>query len=86
MAKVTRFPSTWYQRLKNRLGKHAVPCVYSERWLRFRPESTFFVETGDDYVTIDVMTGDPARKLCQMTVFRKDLLAALSRVKVVRAD
>jgi hypothetical protein len=43
------------QRRKNRLGKHSVACIVSGRWLQFAPES--HVVGGDDFVTIDVMTG-----------------------------
>jgi hypothetical protein len=88
MTKITRFPSSGEQRRKNQLGKYSVPCIFSMRWLQFRPESTYFFETGEDFVTLEVMTaGDSgARRLCGMTVHRKDLLEALGRVKEVRAD
>lgn len=89
MAKITRFPTSWRQRLKNRLGKYSVPCMVSGRWLRFAPESSAF-ETGEDYITVEVMTGFPGktdvRKLCELMILREDIYEILRRVKTVKRD
>ncbi len=89
MSDVTRFPNTWKQRHKNLLGKHSVPCMVSARWLRFVPESSAF-ESGEDFITVDVMTGFPGktdvRKLCQLMILREDLNEVLRKVKTVKRD
>jgi hypothetical protein len=88
MSNVTRFPTSGLQRRKNRLGRHSVVCVVSGRWLQFGPVSR--VVGGDDFVTIDVMTGWPGQtqvsKLCQLMVTREDLYLALERIKGVEDE
>lgn len=61
---VKRFPIGGFQRWHNVLGKRAVPCIVSHRWLQF-PEMSDRFEDGDypdgDYMFIDVMTTAAAR-------------------------
>ena len=82
MAKVTRFPISGSKRRKNSLGKLAVPCQVSDRWLQFSKISSVLQD--GDFVTLEVKTGgysDRGRKLCELIVTREDLLAALENVK-----
>jgi hypothetical protein len=85
MSKVTCFPASSMQRLRNRLGKTSAPCVVSERWLRFQPESK---QVGaDDFMTVDVMSGSlgaRSAKLCQLIVTRDDLQRALRNVRTIK--
>jgi hypothetical protein len=81
--KITRFPIRGDQRWKNRLGKRAVPCIVTMRWLQF-PEKSDPLEDGH-FMFVDVMTAPegqygPARKLCQLCISKEDLLATLGEV------
>jgi hypothetical protein len=85
---VKRFPIGGFQRWHNVLGKRAVPCIVSHRWLQF-PERSDRFEDGDypdgDYMFIDVMTtaaarGHAQKKLCTLCISKADLLAALAEV------
>jgi hypothetical protein len=79
--KVTQFPIKADQRWRNRLGKRAVPCVVSDRWLQF-PEKSDRLK-GDHVMFVDVMTradGGNVRKICQICITKEDLLAALKDV------
>ena len=79
--KVTQFPIKGYQRWRNRLGKRAVPCMVSDRWLQF-PEKSNTLE-GGSFMLVDVMTradGENARKICQICIAKEDLLVALKEV------
>lgn len=73
MAEIRRIPVSSLQRHKNRLGRCAVSCVVSDRWLRF---SEHYQDVGDDRVVwVSVMTGDPdrPRKLCDLAVSLDEL-------------
>jgi hypothetical protein len=63
---VTRIPITWHKRLKNKLGRGAVPCM----------EGEYIVMS---VMTID--SNDKERKLCELVVTREDLLGAISSIK-----
>lgn len=84
---VRQFPIGGFQRWHNTLGKRAVPCIVSNRWLHF-PERSDRFEDGDypdgDYMFVSVMTtaadGQTHRKLCTLCVSKEDLLAALGEV------
>ena len=79
--KVTRFPIKGYQRWRNRLGKRAVPCNVTDRWLQF-PERSDSMKEGH-FMFVYIMTmpdGENARKICQLCVTKEDLLAALKEV------
>ena len=81
--KVARLPIKWYTRLKNKLGKGAVPCMVSGRWLQFPAESGGFFQERE-YIVMNVMTtdvNDKDRKLCELVVTREDLLDAINSVK-----
>jgi hypothetical protein len=79
--KITRFPGDSFQRWKNRLGRRAVPCIVSDRWLQF-PEKSDPLPDGS-FMFVDVMTradGENVRKICQLCISREDLLSALGEV------
>jgi hypothetical protein len=78
---VTRFPIRGDQRWKNRLGKRAVACIVTMRWLQL-PEKSNALEDGH-FMFVDVMTstdGKDARKLCQLCISKEELLATLGEV------
>lgn len=85
--KVRRFPIGGFQRWRNALGKRAVPCIVSNRWLQF-PERSDRFEDGDypdgHYVFVHVMTtaanGQTHKKLCTVCISKEDLLVALGEV------
>ena len=74
-------------RRRNRLGKRAVPCEISDRWLQF-PETSDAVLGIGDMMVVAVMTNAfvGPRKLCDLTISREDLAKALSNVKSVRRE
>jgi hypothetical protein len=82
-----RFPIGGFQRWHNALGKRAVPCIVSHRWVQF-PETSDRFEDGDypdgDYMFVNVMTtadgGQTHKKLCTLCISKADILAALSEV------
>jgi hypothetical protein len=83
---VRRFPIGGFQRWRNALGKRAVPCIVSNRWLQF-PEKSDHFEDGEypdgDYVFVDVLTttsGGTHKKLCTLCIAKTDLLAAIGEV------
>jgi len=84
---VRRFPVGGFQRWHNALGKRAVPCIVSNRWIQF-PERSDRFEDGDypdgDYMFVNVMTtadgGQTHKKLCTLCISKEDLLAALGEV------
>jgi hypothetical protein len=81
--RIRRMPISWHTRLKNELGKGAVPCLVSGRWLKFPSESGGFFKEGE-YIVLNVMTtdaNDKDRKLCELVVTREDLLDAINSVK-----
>jgi hypothetical protein len=85
--KIKRFRIGGFQRWRNTMGKRAVPCIVSNRWLQF-PERSDRFEDGEypdgDYMFIDVMTtiasGQSQKKLCTLCISKDDLLAALAEV------
>ena len=67
--------------MKNRVGKFAVPCQVTDRWLQFAPASAD-VE-GGEFITIDLMTGqDTQRRLARVVVTRTDLRDMLARIRL----
>ena len=80
---VTRFPINSDKRRKNSLGKYAVPCQVTDRFIRFHEESVG-PSGARELLVLDVMTGgydDLGKKICQLIVSRGDLEEALARVK-----
>lgn len=70
-------------RLRNRLGKQAVPCMVTDRWLQFAEKAGGVFADGE-YIELSVMTLDihnSPKKLCDMVVTREDLLRAVNSVK-----
>lgn len=81
--KVIRIPINSMTRLKNKLGKGAVPCQVSDRWLKFPAESSGHFGEGE-FIVLDVMTLDKnemQRKICELVVTREDLLSAINDVR-----
>ena len=79
MADVKNFPVKGWQRWKNRLGQFAVPCIVSDRWLKFAERSELV--GGEHVVWVDVMTmpdGENARKLCSLAIAKEDLMRVVS--------
>ena len=77
--KVTRFPIESVG--ANRLGKRAVPCIVTSRWLQL-PEKADNRSDGH-YMFVDVMTtpdGETRAKLCTLCISKEDLRAALKEV------
>lgn len=84
MSNLTKFPIGGFTRRKNSLGKFAVVCQVSDRWLDVAPKSADL--QGGEFITIDVRTGGysgkgKGRKLTQIIVTREDLMKVLERVK-----
>lgn len=78
---VTRFPISHDQRQRNRYGKRGVPCLVTDRWLRF-PEKSDWVSDGH-YMFIDVMKLSEegrSKKLCSVCVSKEDLIRAIDNV------
>ena len=81
--KIVKIPISPLTRYKNRLGKNAVPCVVSNRWLKFPVKSGGHFEDGE-YISLDVMTLDKdekPKKICELIVTRESLLSAINGVK-----
>lgn len=79
---VCSFPVNSYQRWKNRLGPHAVPCLVSERWLQFPTNSD--VLNNEHYMFVDVMTmpdGQNPRKLTSVCLSKEEIIKVLETVK-----
>ncbi len=54
-SKIIEIPISYRIRSKNRLGKGAVPCVVSGRWLKFPAVSSGDFKEGE-YILMKVMT------------------------------
>ncbi len=81
--KPIEFPIHEAQRRRNRLGKKAVACLASERWIKFPKKSAGSLEAGE-VIKLSIMTGSDAagsRKVCDLVVTREALLSALEAVK-----
>jgi hypothetical protein len=79
---VVRFPVGPGKRWKNRLGRGAVPCEVSGRWLVL-PDTAQDVG-GRHLMFVDIMTMDGAgtrRKLCQLCLSLEDLQETLKGVQ-----
>jgi hypothetical protein len=80
---VVKLPVRAYQRWKNFVGQYGVPCMVSNRWLRFPKKSGGHFQEGE-YIPIDVMTLDSNEKpgkLCELIVTREDLVRVINLVK-----
>jgi hypothetical protein len=80
--KITKFPITERQRIRNIQGGYAVPCEVSERWLSFDRTSANLKE--GEFIGIDVMTmGEnyKAKKLCSLIVTKENLMHVISKIK-----
>lgn len=79
------FPINNAERRRNRLGKHSVPCLASERWIEFPKRSAGSLEAGE-LIKLSIMTGsgnqqEEKRKICDLVVTREALLKAIDTVK-----
>jgi len=79
---VIRFPIKGFQRAKNRLGRHAVGCIVSGRWIQFPEQGGAYLEEGEA-IQLYVMTeghDEKDRTICELIVTREDLLRAIAAV------
>jgi hypothetical protein len=80
--KVTKFPITEYQRIRNMQGEFSVPCEVSERWLLFGRTSSMLRE--GEFISVDIMTmteNNNPKKLCGLFITRENLMEVLSNIK-----
>jgi hypothetical protein len=85
--KVVRIPVSLDRRRRNLAGPGYVPCMLSDRWIRFPKQSDGHFGPGE-FISIAVMSGPPGenpRKLCELTVTREDLVRALDSVAAPEA-
>jgi hypothetical protein len=76
--KVTHFPTTGERRWRNRLGRRAVPCLVTCRWLQFPEKSDTVADA--HYMFVDAMTspdGESEKRLRTLCISKEDLRAAL---------
>jgi len=80
--KIVKFPISFSQHRRNKLGALNVECQVSGRMLSFHEESAIL--GGGEFITVDVKTmfieDEEQRKICQLIVTREDLLKALNYV------
>jgi hypothetical protein len=73
---VTRFPTSMWERIKNRRGQAAANCIVSGRYLKFGKVSDSGLDDGF-VVTLNVMTDNdnenPDRNLCELHIPLKEL-------------
>jgi hypothetical protein len=70
--KVTKFPISEYQRIRNMQGEFAVPCEVSGRWLLFSRTSSMLRE--GEFIGVDIMTmteNNKPKKLCGLFITRE---------------
>jgi hypothetical protein len=81
--KITKFPITEYQRMRNMQGKLSVPCEVSERWLLFDPTSSKLSK--GEFISLKVMTigqDDKPKKICSLIMTKENLLKVLSKISI----
>lgn len=79
---VIRFPIKSHQRANNHLGRHAVRCIVSGRWIQFPKQGGVYLEEGEA-MRLHVMTeghDEKDRMICELVVTREDLLRAIAAV------
>jgi hypothetical protein len=80
--KISRFPVTTWQRIKNRRGKRSVSCEVSGRWLSFSEKADDV--RGEPWVFVDVMTekeDGSAHKICELCIPLNQLAEAVSNIE-----
>jgi hypothetical protein len=80
--KVTKFPISEYQRIRNMQGEFAVPCEVSGRWLLFSRTSSMLRE--GEFIGVDIMTmteNNKPKKLCGLFITREKCMEVLSKIK-----
>lgn len=71
-----------------RLGKRAVPCMVSDRWLKFPSVSSGHFKDGE-FILMKVMTKDRSGEdkiICKQVVTRENLLETISSIKSPSRD
>ncbi|MGH7183616.1 MAG: hypothetical protein ACREJN_16795, partial [Nitrospiraceae bacterium] len=79
---VIHLPIKGYQRAKNQVGRHAVRCTVSGRWLQFPKQGSIYCEEGE-LMRLHVMTegrDEKDRIICELVVTREDLLRVIAAV------
>ncbi len=81
--KIVRFPISFWQRRKNKMGPGYVPCMISEKQIQFPKKSGRSFGSGE-LISISIMTTNAEEKqskICDMVITREDLLSAIDSVK-----
>ncbi|MBI5604274.1 MAG: hypothetical protein HY879_13075 [Deltaproteobacteria bacterium] len=81
-SKIIGIPISYLTRSKNRLGKEAVPCVASCRWLEFPPVSSGHFKDGE-LILLRVMTKDKSNRdkiICRLVTTRENLLDVINSI------
>ena len=79
--RISRFPVSTWQRIKNHRGKDSTSCFVSSRWVRFGPPASHV--GGTVVVAADIMTETDAgdRKLCEFYFDLNELEAIVHHLK-----
>ena len=82
--KIVKFPITFSERRKNKMGPLCAEYQVSGRYLQFHPTSSSMQE--GEFITIDVMPmqideDKSPRKICELIITREYLMNALKHVK-----
>lgn len=81
---VTRFPTSMWERIKNRRGQAAANCIVSGRYLKFGKISDSGLDDGF-VVTLNVMTDTnneaPDRNMCELIIPLKELRAVVDALE-----
>lgn len=83
--KVTRFPISGWERIKNRRGKRTVNCEISSRYLKYGQAHDSGTVSGV-LVAVDVMTDNgeeekPDRKICELVLSLGELKELVNKVE-----
>lgn len=81
------FPMSALQRERNRLGRQAVPCTVTERYLKLAETTT--IVRNDEVIVLSVMSShsmdgqpaEPHRLITTLYVSKADLLRALASAR-----
>ncbi len=69
-----------WKRRKNKLGKFSVPCVITDRWLRFSKKSDS--TNAGQVFWVDVMTdvSGSEKKICTLAITKEDIKHAFENI------
>lgn len=82
MDNIIRLPITHSMKSLNKKGKNAVPCIVTDRWLKF-PESSDW-NGPEEILWVDVMTWTPegnSKKLTTLAIEKSRLSEVLRSIK-----